>query len=274
MPVKKLLTNDNSLQWQVQQNATKGAIDYIQVKNGGQNYFENSAISITITGDGSGANAFARVNTVSNTIANVVVDSVGSNYTYATALITANTGANAELRVIVGPPNGHGSDPLRELGGSYLIINPRLRGSEGGILSIANEYRQISIMEDPEFFSGSGVATNTVFSQLTTLTLNGTSVDYDEDEVVYQGTSLVSSTFRARVVDWDSANGIMKVSGTFGTPTTDLLIGATTSAARFVDSVTNPTLRKYTGNLLYIDNIQPIQRSEDQTEDFKIVLKF
>lgn len=274
MPVKTLTINDNSLQWQVQQNAIKGAIDYIQVRNGGENYFENSAISIIITGDGTGANAFARVNTVSNTIANVVVDSVGSNYTYASAIITANTGANAELRVIVGPPNGHGSDPLRELGGSYLILNPRLRGSEGGILSVTNEYRQISLMEEPQFFGSNTVATNTVFSQLMTVTVNGTSVDYDEDEVVYQGTSLSSSYFRGRVVEWDSGNSSMKLSGTVGNPTADLLIGATSSAARFVDSVTNPTLKKYSGNLLYIDNVEPIQRSDDQTEDFKIILRF
>jgi hypothetical protein len=52
------------------------------------------------------------------------------------------------------------------------------------------------------------------------------------------------------------------------------LIGANTGAARFVDSVTNPTLKRYSGNLLYIDNIKPIQRAVDQTEDFKIILKF
>lgn len=274
MPVKKLVFDDNSLQWQVQQNAVKGAINHIQVTNGGINYFVNSAISITITGDGSGANAFARVNTVSNTIANVVIDAVGSDYTYATVTLTANTGANASLRAIISPPNGHGSDALRELGGAYLMINPRLRGTESGILSVANEYRQIALIEDPLFFAQSNVATNTVFSQLTSLTVNGSSVEYDEDELVYQGASLSTATFKGRIVEWDTANSIMRLTGVFGTPTTDLLIGANTGAARFVDSITNPTLKTYSGNLLYIDNITPIQRAVDQTEDFKIVLKF
>jgi hypothetical protein len=274
IPVKKLSSNDNSLQWQVQENATEGAINHIQVTNSGLNYFVNSAISISITGDGTGANAFARVNTVSNTIANVVIDSVGSEYTYATVTITANTGSNASLRAIISPPNGHGSDALRELGGANLMLNPRLRGTETGILSVANEYRQIALIEDPTFFNQSNVASNTVFSQLTTLTVNGSSVEYDEDEIVYQGISISASTFSGRIAEWDSSNSIMRLTNVSGTPTTDLLIGANTGAARFVDSVTNPTLKRYSGNLLYIDNIKPIQRAVDQTEDFKIILKF
>jgi len=274
IPVKKLSSNDNSLQWQVQENATEGAINHIQVTNGGLNYFVNSALSISITGDGTGANAFARVNTVSNTIANVVIDSVGSEYTYATVTLTSNTGSNASFRAIISPPNGHGSDALRELGGANLMINPRLRGTETGILSVANEFRQISLIEDPTFFNQSNVASNTVFSQLTSLTVNGSSVEYDEDEIVYQGTSLSTSTFSGRIAEWDSSNSIMRLTSVTGNPTTDLLIGANTGAARFVDSVTNPTLKRYSGNLLYIDNIEPIQRAIDQTEDFKIVLKF
>jgi len=274
IPVKKLSSNDNSLQWQVQENATEGAINHIQVTNGGLNYFVNSALSISITGDGTGANAFARVNTVSNTIANVVIDSVGSEYTYATVTLTSNTGSNASFRAIISPPNGHGSDALRELGGANLMINPRLRGTETGILSVANEFRQISLIEDPTFFNQSNVASNTVFSQLTSLTVNGSSVEYDEDEIVYQGTSLSTSTFSGRIAEWDSSNSIMRLTNVTGNPTTDLLIGANTGAARFVDSVTNPTLKRYSGNLLYIDNIEPIQRAVDQTEDFKIILKF
>jgi hypothetical protein len=37
---------------------------------------------------------------------------------------------------------------------------------------------------------------------------------------------------------------------------------------------TLPELHPNSGQLLYIDDIQPITRSSDQIEDFKIVLKF
>ena len=92
--------------------------------------------------------------------------------------------------------------------------------------------------------------------------------------MTYQGGSLVDSTFSGRVVGWDSANSIIKLSNVRGIPTTELLIGETSGANRFVDSVTNPGLQPRSGQLIYIDNVTPIQRDADQIEDFKIVLKF
>ena len=53
-----------------------------------------------------------------------------------------------------------------------------------------------------------------------------------------------------------------------------LLIGANTTAARFVAAITNPTLQPRTGNLLYTDNMTAVLRADDQAEDYKIVLNF
>jgi hypothetical protein len=115
---------------------------------------------------------------------------------------------------------------------------------------------------------------NTAVSQLTKITLNGSSVDYIEDEVVYQGLSLAASTFSGNVVEWDSANNILKLSNIRGTPSSELVNGVTSTASRFLSSVETSEMKRYTGNLLYINNISPIQRSSDQVEDFKIILKF
>jgi len=272
IPVKLLTEDDNSLQWQVQQDAIKGSIEAIKIVNSGNNYI--GGISVSITGDGSDANAFAQLNTTSNTISNIIIDNPGKNYTYANVTITSATGSNGSLRAVISPPGGHGSNPLVELGGSYLIINPRLKGSENGILTINNQYRQVCLIEDPYVRDTTTVATNTVFSQLTVLTLNGTSVEYLEDEIVYQGASLASAFFKGTVVEWDSSNNIIKLANIEGSPDTELLIGDSTAAARFVASVTFADLEHNSGQLLYIDNVLPIERAEDQTEDFKIVLKF
>ena len=276
IPVKTLSVDDNSLQWHVQQNAVDGAINAIKISDGGQNYSNANNIVITITGDGKNATAIAQVNTSSNTISNIIVTNPGREYTYATVTVTDTTGAgsNAALRAIISPPGGHGSDALRELGGSYLLLNPRLSGTESNVLDIDNEYRQLSIMKDPYSYGTNTIASNTVLSQLTVLTLNGTSNDYVEDEIVYQGTSLQAASFSGVVVSWDPTNKIIKLSNVQGTPTTELLIGQNSGANRFVDSVTNPGLQPRSGQLLYIDNVTPIQRDADQIEDFKIVLKF
>lgn len=275
IPVKTLTQDDGSLQWDVQSSSVTGAINAIKVTNGGNGYTNASAITITITGDGSGAAATANVNTSSNSISSISVTNFGRDYTYAEVNVsTTGSGSGATARAIISPSGGHGSDALRELGGSYLMINPRLRGSENGVLPINNEYRQISLIADPLVFGSSNVEANTVVSQLTILTLNGTSTDYIEDEMVYQGTSLATSTFRGRVYQWDSTNNVIKLTNTLGVITSDILIGSNSAAARFVDSVTNPKMHKYSGELLYIDNIKPISRDADQTEDYKITFSF
>lgn len=272
IPVRTLSLDDNTTQWHVQRDATPGSIEAIKIVNGGSG-ITSSSISLTITGDGTGANAFAQVNTVSNTISNIVVDNPGQKYTYATVTYTG-PGSNVSLRAIISPPGGHGSDALTELGGSYLVLNPRLKGSESGILTLQNDYRQLSLIEDPYDYGTTNVASNTVFSQLTVLALSGTSVDYQEDEIVYQGATPSTATFKGTVVEWDSANSIIKLSNTTGTPGTAVLVGETSTAQRNPTSITNPDFQPNSGKLLYIDNIKPIERAADQTEDFKIVLKF
>lgn len=274
IPVKTLTVDNNSLQWQVQQNAIEGGIEAIKVLNVGSGYTNPNAVSVIITGDGSGATAVASVNTASNTISKISVTSTGTGYTYADVTISSANGSGAIAKAAISPPRGHGSDPVRELGGSYIILNPRINNIESGKLPIDNEFRQIAIIQDPVVKSTSNIATNSVYSQVYTLTLDYGTTDYVEDEIVYQGSTLDTSYFRGTVVAWDSANSIVRLSNTVGTPQTDPLVGANSAASRYVTSATDKQLKDYSGNLLYINNIAPIQRAIDQTEDFKIVIEF
>lgn len=275
MPVKTLTADDNSLQFRVQDEAIPGALHTIHILNGGENYTNANLIYLTITGDGSGANAFVRTN-ASNMISEVVVDDVGQNYTFANVVInqTSGSGANGSLEAIISPVGGHGSDPLRELGGNYLMINMQLRGDESGKFPVVNDFRQVALLQEPFIKDTENVVSNSTFSQFTTLTLNGTSVDYISDEDVYQGSTLASATFRGKVLQWDSPNSLIKLVNTIGSPSAELLTGSQSLAARFVSSITNPELEAYTGEVLYVEHTLPFERDLDQTEDFKIVIRF
>lgn len=277
IPIKTLDVDDNSLQWDVQQNAINGGLEYIEVVSGGQDYKDNTKIWLTITGDGTGANAFAQTNVLSNTISAIIIDRPGSGYTYAEVLAYDDStfGIGAQLRAIISPPGGHGSDPLRELGGSNLMINMRLRYDEDGKLPVTNDFRQIALLRDPLSYGEETVRTNTAFSQTTTLTLSGVGDDnFFEDEIVYQGTSLATATFKGTVVSWNGINQI-KLIDVSGIVESQTLIGAQSGATGVVSiPFTEPELEPYSGELLYIDNIEPISRASDQIEDFKIVLKF
>lgn len=275
IPVRTLLADNNSLQWQVQESATPGSIDIIKVVDGGTNYSNASTITVTIAGDGVGATARAKINSSSNTVSSITMINRGLNYTYATISITdSGTGSGATANAVISPPGGHGSDPMRELGGSYLMLNPRIKSSEDGKISINNEYRQIALIQDPVVVGTGNIASNTVYTQVAKLTMSPSGSEFIEDEYVYQGESLLSSTFKGLVVDWNSGNNILQLTDTTGIITSVILNGATSGASRFVESITEKELRPYSGNLLYVDNIVPIERAIDQTEDYKILLKF
>lgn len=271
MPVKTISIDDGSLQWQVQENAVDGGIHDVVVVNGGDSFTNANSVTITITGDGSGATASANINVSSNTIRSIAITNPGTGYTFAT--VAASGGANAVFHAVISPKNGHGSDPLYELGGRNLVLYSKISFDENGIIPANNDYRQISLIKDPLQRGTENVSANSVFLQATKIWTVGTE-NYIEDEFVYQGSSLLNSTFKGSVLKWDSANGVVYLLNTVGTPTTDALIGDTSVTSRFVSNIELGELEKYTGHVFYLNNISPIVRNIDQQEVFQIVLKF
>jgi hypothetical protein len=53
-----------------------------------------------------------------------------------------------------------------------------------------------------------------------------------------------------------------------------VITGINSAATGYVENITNKELEDYSGNLLYVDNITPLQRADDQTDNFKIVFRF
>jgi hypothetical protein len=275
MPVKYLTESDNSLQWQVQANSVAQAIESTIITNAGSGYTNANSVTVTVTGDGSGAAAIARLNTAANSVQSVILTSKGSGYTYATVTISdTGTGTNAAARAVLSPPGGHGSNALRELGGAYLILNPRLQGTENGKFPITNQFRQVNLILNPVEKVSNNLASNVAYSQFITATLDTAVTNYTEDEIVYQGASLGTASFTGVVENWDSTNSQISLTNTTGSIQSDVLIGANSGTARFVQSYTDKELQPYSGTLLYINNISPISRAADQIEDFKIVLSF
>lgn len=273
IPVKTLSGDDGSRQWAVQDAAVPGAIHSVLVTSGGTNY--TSAPTVTVVGDGSGATVTATINTASNTVNSFIVTAIGQAYTYANVAITGGGGSNATGRVIISPFGGHGSDPLYELGGKDLLINPRLVNSEGDVFPTTNDYREVSLVRGPKIANTDTAFSNSVFLQGQCLFTNPTGTgSYEENEIVYQGSSLADATFSARVVSWNATTAVAVTINNRGTPSIGFLVGANSATSRQLVSTVTHTCEPYSGQILYIDHIKPIVRSSDQTEDFKIIIKF
>lgn len=275
IPVKTLTADNGSLQWQVQENADSGAIESVRVIDGGSGYSTASVPTITIVGDGRNANATANVNVTTTAIDSITITNRGEGYTYANVIITAAQGSGANARALISPPGGHGTNPVEELGGSFVIINPRIRGTEGDVLDIRNEFRQISIMKNPLLLGSNVIASNVAYSQATTVFVDELGDNYIEDEYVIQGTNLETATFKGKVASWEPALYRLRLIDVTGTISASVpLTGLTSRASRQYRDDIPKAFEPYSGSLLYINNISPIQRSEDQTEDFKIVFSF
>lgn len=270
IPVRTLVANDGSLQWRVQQAAVDGAIDSISITSQGSGYTGTPTVSFS--GDGTGASATLTTNTTTGAVTNVVMTARGSGYSFGNATVSG-TGAGATLAVNIGPKGGHGYDPISELGAKTLMINTRLRADEGGKIPTTNDFRQIAILIDPLSYAGNAF-TGTAFSQTTRLTVTGTGANFGQDEYVFQGTTFATASFTGELVEFDTANGVVKLVETTGTATAGPLIGATTAASRYVTAVTNPDLTKNSGKIVYIDNITPVARNPSQTEDIKLIISF
>ncbi len=269
VPVQKTAPDPNSGK------AGWGDIEVINVVNTGSGYDPaNAVLSIVITGDGTGANATAKV--VNNEITDVLVVNQGSNYTFANVSVVSALGSNATFIAPVSPIGGHGYDSVSELGCSRTMVTIEFNGSENGNIPIDIDYRQVGLIVNPTALSTSPNPANAAIYKTTTdvVVAPGFGI-YGLDETVYQGTSLETASFTGTVLSFDEASNVIKLINTTGTRTLNAPInGNSTQTSRTVLTVSTPDFVIYSGFLTYIENRASVQRSVDGIEQFKFVLKY
>lgn len=259
-----------------------GSVDVINVTNGGSGYDPaNSPITITVTGDGTGATAQVG-NTSSGVIQDIVVLTPGSGYTYANATLTTASGSGATTIVPVSPIGGHGYDPLSELGCSNVMLTCQFNGNElssAGIVMVPTniEYYQMGIVINPTSQSTYPLpASNTIY-KLTTDAIVAASTDtgFVSGETIYQGSSLATASFSATVVSFDLATNTAHLINIYGTPIMNAVLhGNSSGSARTLLVISNPDFNIGSGYIAYIENLTGIQRSADGIEQFKVVLSY
>lgn len=274
MPVRTLAADNGNDQWSVQQNAINGSIDVIKILSSGNNYTNSSNLIVTINGNGTGAIGSATVNVSTNTISSIYVLNRGQNYSNASVTISGGGGSGASAKAIISPPGGHGSNPLYELGASDIIISNNIISDENGVLPINFNYRQMAIIRNPLLYGSTSQASNTAYSQTTDALVSGAGVNYNQNEVVYQGLGLYSESFTGRVATYDSSNTKIRLIDTTGYLQSIPLNGVDSTARKTVTSFKLPDLQYYSGTILYSNNFAPINRGINQTENFKIIINF
>lgn len=272
---KKLTVDDSSLQWPVQQAAVDGAIYRIRVTSGGSGY--QSKPTVTIVGNGTGCTVLpAGITLVNGVVTEILIDPTlcGTGYRFAKVVISGgNPTTPATARAVISPIGGHGSDPIKELPAYYVMIDSQLAADEGsGDFIIDNDFRQIGIMRNP-IDTGTGlIGQQLTYSALTTLTHQAvTGAAFTKDAQVIGQTS-------GAIAFIDSIESTTKIKIHQNTTTgfTPFVAGETiqvgTSTA-VLSTIQTPEVNVNTGEVVYIENLTPVNRNISQTEDIKLVLE-
>ena len=293
MPVKTLLSDPGSNsadagQWNNQQasasSSTVQGIERLVITNGGSGYSASDNFNFgtlsKITGDGTNA-AFTNgdVTVTNGAITSIEINAPGSGYTVADVVIGSDgPGANATARAVIAPVGGHGVDPVSELGGFFIAINTQLTGVE---VTADNDFRQVSIIKDPKKIDGSAITATTV--QTLKYLHTTTSITNFLPDMRVQGNT---SGAVAYVAFTDTTNNriyfYQNEKTGYGTFQNSEVITSTPgshtatlqSTAVVTDTSAGGPYDVGTGDVLFLENRQPINRSATQIEDIKCIIEF
>ena len=259
----------------------------------------NSTRGFTMAGEAAPAyyQKITAMTLASGGVSSVSITTAGSGYT--TAFIAnedipgfddANqaadgTNSSANIEFIIGPKNGHGSDPIEELGGNYVILNSRLEYSEGsGDFPTDNDFRQIGVVVNPTDQGGNtlcSATTRTAYKKMEFVS-SGFSAPA-VDTIIRNASTEVVGTAVGIVVSVDSTNRIISYlpypneSGNFVAFANGNTIYSSTNtnhgSLASSSAITAEEVQRHSGDIIYLENRQAVSRASDQIEDIKLIVE-
>ena len=278
----------NSAQWDVENGATDGTIEHARVTAGGSSYGSDGTYNVAISGDGTSGQLTVTVS--SGAITAVAINAVGSGYSVASIdnsllqTATSSTGTGASFDIIISPKNGHGADPVEELGGNYVIANSRLEYAEGsGDFPTDNDFRQIGLIVNPTDAGGNTLSSATTLSALNRITLDSGATMPVVDDTIANAASITSGTAVGKVVSIDSTNRYIyflpsaDAVGNFNSfsAANTIFVGSTSKGTISSGGVSGsyPEVSRNSGDIVYLENRGAVARAADQIEDIKLIIE-
>lgn len=241
---------------------------------------------VILSGDSGASLANRAIAYVSNCFAGMIrkvtIIQPGTNYSTANVVFKHNVsyGSGANAYPIISPVGGHGVDPVDELRAYNIMINVNLVGAEANSFPSNNDFRVIGIIKDPLLNNGL-IANSSVIDQSTRLTVSNVSGDFRADEVI-TGLSTGATGHNVYFANTNGTRtrGVVRLirETTNGTGNSFLagetIRGSITGVTALVVSRTNPAMQSHSGAILYTENREKVERTAEQTENIKLVLKF
>ena len=220
----------------------------------------------------------------------------------------------AEFQVIIPPQGGHGADIYRELGAFRVLLHSKFDDTKDDLPDYVtrNNFSRVGIIKNPikqDATGSSSVLLNTTtattlgaiklagdsasteypINRLITQTQTNGDVavgyvaEFDKNTNVlryYQPVGLSTlSDYGYKLVDFKSEAVSIQGSGVVNPLQVDTGFNASSVndvnvGVSFVNGIAKPEIKKYSGDIIYIDNRNKVTRSSTQKEEIKIVIEF
>lgn len=211
---------------------------------------------VNAVGDGTGFRAYSTVDANTKRVDRVVVLSSGSGYSKATIQLTAAAGVSNtdyDVRAVLSPPGGHGSDPFDEVLAEGVSIYGDVQ--PGDACPDGADIRVVGIVVDPEAQDGEAYADEEfVGYYLANAAYAVSSPEFQADEVVTSGQKSATVLF-ANATHVAVADAV----GTFVDG--DTLVGATSGATADLTVINTPQVRKASGRVVYVNHAERVIRA-------------
>lgn len=265
---------------------------------------------IEIKGDGSGAVAIPQMD--GDRIVGIQMIQKGSGYNVVEANVVQPFGFNpnsenttdvtAVLRPVMSPQGGHGSNIAEELLSRHCLVYAGITREDNEKLPTSNFFSKVGLVKDPEFFyddtSNTAVSNTEIFeTEVVEIFDNRIKVEVESVNNIQIDTLITQVedgevVFEARVHDIEVANTVSSVylseyNGpyqkylTTDTPLRpDLPLVTPEGELVNINTINDEAIIEYSqyvqrsGEVYYMNDFTSIERTNNSTEQFKIVLEF
>ena len=273
--------NINTLQANNELLTVPGTVNNVKVISGGYNY---GVATVKVIGDGTGCTAVAT--TDGGKVTKITVTNQGTGYSYANVVISGN-GFAASARAIISPSKGHGKDAFNELYTKTLMFYSNVSLDKNQGFDVNNDYRQVGILKNPKIYNttnrfsepiGSGCFTisatfnTSLFYRDMELTIPRTvdsNLQYKRYLIIATNTTGTSLLVTSLDGDTPQVGDTMTFSGVIGG-----VSGFTGTQFLSIAAFGSPTVDKYSGDMLFIDNKAGFTPSADETVTLRTIITF
>lgn len=243
-----------------------GRIMAYPVISGGYGY--GADFVITITGDGTGASAIARV--VNGKVNKIEVVNYGLGYRWCKVAFNLGGGNGAVARGIIAPYGGHGKNPIAGMFAKKLMFYSNISKDTNQGFTVNNDFRQLGLIKNPRQFGAYGNLASNLASACYVIAGFIDINNFTKDMQVNLGASN-GPVFRIVAL---TPTGVLLQSLDNTVPAVGNVFINAAGNTFSASGVTAPTADKYSGNLLFIDNKVAFTPTADQNVTLRTVINF